>query len=137
MKDPSDFKNPSRLISSSLHLPNKLEEISERMIPECEAIKIEKIKKYDSRFRHRIVEPGVNMEGICRNQDCEVFERRVWIPKGYGLIDLSYEINKSACPICREPIESETIRCMGYQNCEIEMKGKQVNPEKMVSFLDV
>lgn len=137
MKDPSDFKHSSRLKSSSLQLPNKLEEISERMIPECEPIRVEKIKEYDSRYRHRIVEPGLSMEGICRNQDCEVFERRVWIPKGYGLKDLSYEINKSVCPICGEPVESDTIKSMGYRNCEIEVKGKLAKPEKMVSFLDV
>jgi hypothetical protein len=62
--------------------------------------KIITLSEYDPKLPHRVVYPGLNLEGVCRNQKCKVFENFVWVRKDYGNFDIGYETDNSKCPIC-------------------------------------
>ena len=48
----------------------------------------------------RIINKGLNLEGICKNKNCKAFDKKVWTNKQFGLFNLSKEVYKSPCPIC-------------------------------------
>lgn len=56
--------------------------------------------KYDPKRRHRSVHPGLNLQGTCRNQECTVYQKEVWIQKGYDHFNIAKIVHQSLCPIC-------------------------------------
>ena len=48
----------------------------------------------------RVIESGINLEGVCKNKYCEAFGNKVWIKKGFGKFNITKEVYDSKCPIC-------------------------------------
>jgi hypothetical protein len=83
--------------------------------------KVLTLSPYDPKLRHRVVYPGLNLEGTCRNQSCSVFEKNVWVKKEYGIFNIGEEINNCLCPICNQELPDETVRSVGYRNCKVKI----------------
>ncbi len=37
---------------------------------------------------HRVIRPGVSIEGVCNNSKCSLYEKRIWFSKGFEELDL-------------------------------------------------
>jgi len=53
----------------------------------------------------RYLETGLNLEGVCMNRGCLAYHKKVWIPKGFGIFNMSREVHQSKCPMCHKPCE--------------------------------
>jgi len=45
---------------------------------------IKKFSKSNDIPDWRTVSPGLNLEGKCKNKECEAYNKKVWSPLGYG-----------------------------------------------------
>jgi len=52
----------------------------------------------------RIIDQGLNLEGLCQNKYCLAYNNKVWIKKGYGKFNLNKEVYTSKCPICSKNV---------------------------------
>jgi hypothetical protein len=50
----------------------------------------------------RKIDHGLNLEGVCKNTKCVAFNQKVWINKHFGKFNMTMEVYKSPCPICKE-----------------------------------
>ena len=50
--------------------------------------------------KYRIIGPGVNFEGICRNSECEAYNNKAWARKGFGEFNTGTVIHECLCPLC-------------------------------------
>ena len=44
---------------------------------------------------YRTINKGLNFEGICKTMKCSAYNKKVWIPKGYGNFSVNKEVYKS------------------------------------------
>jgi hypothetical protein len=79
---------------------------------------------------HRVVGHGLNLEGECRNQNCRVFEKNVWVQLGYGKFHINQEVYNTSCPICKVELPSETVLSLGYTRAIIKAEGKVEGEKK-------
>lgn len=66
--------------------------------------------------RWRIASPGLCLEGICTNKQCDAHNQRVVIPVGYEKFDMLLDTNDNTtiCPVCEQYVEPQTC---GFNNC--------------------
>lgn len=50
----------------------------------------------------RVIAKGLNLEGRCKNSDCQAFNKKVWIQKGFGKLNMNKEVKMSKCPLCQK-----------------------------------
>lgn len=64
----------------------------------------------------RISKPGLCLEGICSNNQCEAHGQRVIMPIGYTVFDIVTDSNETTtkCPVCNKYVEPVTC---GFNNC--------------------
>jgi hypothetical protein len=79
------------------------------------------LSPYDPKLRHRVVYPGLVLEGTCRNYGCSVFKKNVLVKKGYGNFNIGEEITNCSCPICNQALPEETIKSVGYSLCKVKI----------------
>ena len=53
----------------------------------------------------RVCQPGINVDGQCRNKHCACYKQTVVYPYGYGVLD--YLHVQPRCPICTETFEPD------------------------------
>ena len=54
---------------------------------------------------HRILRFGANFEATCKNNNCSLNNRRVWINAGYDKFNMSRVVNRTKCPKCNERVK--------------------------------
>ena len=77
----------------------------------------------------RMVLPGLCLEGLCGNSDCDAYNQTVIIPIGYEKFDIIGDTDEttSACPQCNEYVEPTTC---GFSNCWWRYKGRKEPTKK-------
>ena len=65
---------------------------------------------------------GLNVSGICKNKDCEAYNKEVDCKIGLKIFDLVRDADEIKCPICSKEIEPTT--CV-FCECEYKLKGKK------------
>ena len=93
-----------------------------------------KFSKYAPAWR--FVVPGLNFEGVCKNEGCVACKKNVWMQKGFfeptkGLCDFSYEMNNLECPMCSIKIEEDAVNGFGYYNCKLRVECLPTGREKI------
>lgn len=82
----------------------------------------------------RIVKRGLNLFGICKNENCEGFDKEV-IFSGNGIINLAFNLNQNIenikCPICDFIIIPKTC---GFYKCEYQFVGDKIENGKKIHF---
>lgn len=82
----------------------------------------------------RICRYGLNLEGVCKNTDCEAFNNWVIVRKDFGTYDLIYDEHENNCPICHKYVE--TKKC-AFSNCTYSYVGVKLEkgkpPKKVMS----
>ena len=71
------------------------------------------------------VTPGLNLSGICANEECTAFDQTVWIKKGIGVFDMDVESCISKCPSCGEI--ADEINNAGFYACFFSIEGQKEN----------
>ena len=78
---------------------------------------------------------GLNLEGYCKNKQCEAYNKKVICQIGY--IDYNFENirdeNKSICPMCKKKIIP--LSC-GFSKCAFKISGKRIIDGKMEEISD-
>ncbi|ELR23586.1 ubiquitin domain containing protein [Acanthamoeba castellanii str. Neff] len=62
----------------------------------------------------RVAMPGLSVEGVCTNRECEAFDRSVIINKHHGTFDLLLDAHTCHCPSCGSYVEPATC---AFNNC--------------------
>ena len=77
----------------------------------------------------RMVLPGLCLEGLCQNSDCDAYNEAVVIPVGYRRFNIISDADEttSTCPQCKEYVEPTTC---GFSNCWWRYEGKQGSTER-------
>ena len=70
----------------------------------------------------RMINIGLNLEGVCKNKNFEAYRQKVWIPKGFGKFNITKEVYDSKCPIC--PKVCEDVENMGLYMARCISKGR-------------
>lgn len=78
--------------------------------------------------RWRIIHPGLNLKGICTNEECEAFSNEVWIPQKFGSFNLLEIRKNSFCPCCQNFV-LEVTNC-GFYQCIFSLNGKTKSNQK-------
>jgi hypothetical protein len=50
----------------------------------------------------QIIDEGLNLDGKCKNKNCEAYLKYVCINKGFGKFDMNKEVHTAPCPMCSE-----------------------------------
>lgn len=79
----------------------------------------------------KLVKKGLNLEGRCNNEKCDV--ERIWIQKGFGKFDIAREIFEKNCPKCALRIY---IVNLGFWDCEYRIDGMKVQNLQKVEKTD-
>jgi len=69
---------------------------------------------------YRKVKYGLNVEGICKNEKCIAYNKKVIINLKYGNFNLRYDIDKIYCPMCKNLVEYNSI---GFSSCKYRFDG--------------
>lgn len=91
-------------IFRNIVLPNEVL-ISHLQLKEQEVLTL--VEKSDSKLlaMWRYKRPGLIVEGLCMNSDCQAYRQRVSICKGFGHFEVASEmVQTQCCPICFENI---------------------------------
>jgi hypothetical protein len=83
----------------------------------------------------RYAKEGLNIFGICENDECKAHQKEVvYIPKSLdkGLkFNLNDNIDKIICPICSSIIKVKTC---GFWKCEYQFIGKKIEKGKLIDY---
>ncbi len=92
---------------------------------------ISKVLKFDKNAPYyRYVSYGLNIQSICSNNDCEVYNKVVWVQIGYvNNYDLFQNIEKIKCPACDKIVVPQNF---GFYKCKYKIK--YMKSEKMSSY---
>lgn len=71
---------------------------------------------------YRIIDCGLNLQGVCDNKSCKAWKRKVWAQKGYGLFNMSKEAVTSKCPLCQEILIN--VQNLGLYKGIMKVNGK-------------
>jgi hypothetical protein len=75
--------------------------------------------------------PGLVIEGLCMNCDCQAYKQRVSISKGYGTFDITSELcGTHECPSCMVSISR--VVCVGVAWCAYTIEYFNSNEEKLI-----
>ena len=69
---------------------------------------------------------GTNIEGRCKNSNCEAFERTVIFPVGFCAINIGDQLSLCKCPMCDTRFVPTTC---GFTNCRWKYEGTLANGE--------
>lgn len=70
----------------------------------------------------RIISPGLNLKGICKNSDCPAYNDTVYIVKGIGTFNLNRECRTANCPSCKSL--AEDVKNLGFYHCFFSIEGE-------------
>ena len=106
--------------------------------------KIKELKFSKSAPSWRKVKDGLNIFGICQNDECKAYNKEVvYIPKNINpyynpIMDniehefkLNDNIEKIICPLCYNIIKVKTC---GFWKCEYQFKGKKIEKGKLIYY---
>lgn len=87
---------------------------------------------------YRTVCQGLNLEGMCENDECDSFkaEHTVMIPVGLGKHNIAKITLESKCPACEAEIPAEKITMLGFWNCKFRIEGYMTESELNVDRTD-
>lgn len=54
----------------------------------------------------RRISSGINLEGKCKNKDCEAYDENVWSRLGFGEFHLPYQVKNTPCKMCEHNLKS-------------------------------
>ena len=96
------------------------------------------VKPARQAVKFRTVYAGVNFKGRCDNPECKAHKKRVWIPKGFGVFNMSKDRFKNKCPECEKVIDAKSIDNFGYRKAKIVVEGMRCDGEdnEEVNFED-
>lgn len=85
---------------------------------------------YDSNQKNntplwKIVQPGLNLVGECKNIQCDAYEKRIRIPKGIGSFNINKECKISHCPSCEKT--AANVNNLGFFRCYFSINGSYRN----------
>ena len=69
----------------------------------------------------RIAQPGLCLEGLCRNPSCAAYGKQVLCNAHFGALDICGHVCR--CPACRADVKPMTC---GFNNCAYKICGKKV-----------
>ena len=69
-----------------------------------------------------IITTGLNVTGICKNDQCRACNNKVDCKIGLGTFDLVRDADRIKCPICKE--EMEPLTCC-FSECQYKFEGKK------------
>jgi len=98
----------------------------------------------DNAPEHRIIEPGLNLEGKCVNEKCKAYGKSVWSNMGFksagqtaghmdGMVgfNMGAVIHTAPCPLCHAYLESLSVLSCGFYKCEYEYEGYELGKAGM------
>ena len=74
-----------------------------------------------------IITTGLNVTGICKNDQCRACNNKVDCKIGLGTFDLVRDADRIKCPICKE--EMEPLTCC-FSKCQYKFEGKKKSNRK-------
>lgn len=101
---------------------------SQTQLPHAKIISIEKLKTFFTPITEteQVLgqpEPGLNLEGKCKNSNCETYNQLKIIPKGFGKFNIAKEANNTSCPCCQSDISSKDLHTIVLASCQFEIAG--------------
>lgn len=79
------------------------------------------IKEFsDSAPKWRITYTGLNLYGICENEDCEAYNKEVICPMKLRTFDFAYDFEDVKCPLCKSYVDP--YNCC-FWNCLYKFEG--------------
>ena len=101
-------------------LPNEVQ-IKELNFKEQEVLTL--VLKQDCKFLAiwKYKHPGLIIEGLCMNSDCQAYRQRVSISKGFGVFEMLGESNQNQeCPVCKETVSKVVAVGMAWCSYSVE-----------------
>ena len=129
-----DFEE-SKLLNKNIRIINR-SDVKGRGGPPIYFIDVSMAEVKELKFnknapKWRIVNKGLNIFGICKNDKCVAFKKEVIyrtnLPENGLNFILNEEISHIVCPICDNIIK---IKTCGFFKCEYQLKGKKLVPGK-------
>lgn len=78
------------------------------------------------------LKPGLNLEGRCKNANCEAYNQLRILPKGLkDHFDISKECSYSSCPCCQSEIHFDDINNMILDSCQFEIEAMNIKNQKI------
>lgn len=68
----------------------------------------------------RLTEPGLVLEGCCRNSSCAAYKKMVCCNRGMGFFDLIKDQDSVHCPCCSAPVQPQMP---AFNNCAWRFEG--------------
>lgn len=82
-------------------------------------------------------EAGLNLEGKCKNSQCETYNQLRIIPKGLGNFNLSTECSYTSCPCCQSEIHFDDINSMILDSCRFEIEGMNTKKQSLHDTFEI
>lgn len=85
---------------------------------------------------HRLISPGLNLEGKCVNSKCSVCGEYVWSNMGFKSagkesdkgslhgFNMDAAIRMAPCPLCQTWLDPLSVLSCGFHKCEYEYEGR-------------
>jgi len=119
----SNLLNDYNIISNSVINYNRNEDNkggSFNFVDVNDLFAIKKLKTGTSRPWKKYI-PGLNLEGKCRNKNCQAFNKIVICKIGYVNYNFNDNENVNNCPMCNQKIIPESC---GFSKCMFRYSGK-------------
>ena len=94
---------------------------------------------------YRIIGPGLNLEGRCMDEKCKAFKQLAWSPLGFSRslkeVDSPFDtagfnigslINNTPCPLCKKPMNPDSIVSCGFFRCQYTYQGYQQGENSVI-----
>lgn len=78
---------------------------------------------------------GLNLKGICENEKCDAFDKKVWINLGLQPFTQGSLLRGFKCPCCDGNIEK--IINVGFYNCKYTIEGAFKNKQRTSGSIDI
>lgn len=75
----------------------------------------------------RVLNVGLNLEGLCQTKKCKAFGKKVWVQKGIGKFNMAKEVVMSPCPMCKKSVKNPEV--CGFFYCKYTIEGKEEGKE--------
>lgn len=96
---------------------------------------IKELKFSENAPKWRLVNKGLNIFGICPNDQCEAYKKEVIyktdLPNRGLMFNLNEQVINIRCPICNKIIKCKTC---GFYDCEYQFVGKKIDKGDVVEF---
>ncbi len=71
----------------------------------------------------RTIHKGLNLEGICINQACKAYNKKVWAPQKFGTFSIEKVIWKATCPLDKCKSKIQKVETCGFFQCSYTIEG--------------